>query len=180
MSAADRASSPAGRAAGWRPLHRASRNADLGLLHETFFICAVTTILCIRTDLWLTHYPQLGGHGLHIAHLLYGGALMLLALAFLLTLLAFIIVSCGVVRLRRRYPHLERPFKVPALPLVAAAAILSSLALMATLPGATWIRLAVWALLGFCVYFFYARANSAKKLAEHAAAPSPSPAEVGL
>ena len=70
-----------------RPLHRASRNADLGLLHETFFICAVTTILCIRTDLWLTNYPQLGGHGLHIAHLLYGGALMLVALAFLLTLL---------------------------------------------------------------------------------------------
>jgi hypothetical protein len=72
---------------GWRPLRRASRNADLGLLHETFFICAVTTILCIRTDLWLTNYPQLGGHGLHIAHLLYGGLLMLLALAFLLTLL---------------------------------------------------------------------------------------------
>jgi len=71
----------------WRPLHSASRNADLGLLHETFFICAVTTILCIRTDLWLTDYPQLGGHGLHIAHLLYGGALMLTALAFLLTLL---------------------------------------------------------------------------------------------
>jgi hypothetical protein len=71
----------------WRPLNRASRNADLGLLHETFFICAVTTILCIRTDLWLTHYPQLGGHGLHIAHLLYGGALMVTAIAFLLTLL---------------------------------------------------------------------------------------------
>jgi hypothetical protein len=69
------------------PLRRASRNADLGLLHETFFICAITTILCIRTQLWLTHYPQLGGHGLHIAHLLYGGALMVTALAFLLTLL---------------------------------------------------------------------------------------------
>jgi APA family basic amino acid/polyamine antiporter len=79
------------------------------------------------------------------------------------TLLAFIIVSTGVVVLRRRYPDLERPFKVPLLPLVAAAAILSSLALMATLPGATWIRLAVWALLGFCVYFFYARAHSAQK-----------------
>ncbi len=70
-----------------QPLRRASRNADLGLLHETFFICAVTTILCIRTDLWLTNYPQLGGHGLHIAHLLYGGILMVTALAFLLTLL---------------------------------------------------------------------------------------------
>lgn len=70
-----------------QPLRRAARNADLGLLHETFFICAIATILWIRTQLWLTHYPQLGGHGLHIAHLLYGGALMVTALAFLLTLL---------------------------------------------------------------------------------------------
>jgi APA family basic amino acid/polyamine antiporter len=96
------------------------------------------------------------------------------------TLLAFIIVSCGVVTLRRRYPDLERPFRVPALPLVATAAILSSLALMATLPGATWIRLGVWALLGICVYFFYARDNSARKLREHAEAPAPAPSEVGL
>ncbi|MGD9737574.1 MAG: hypothetical protein AB7V58_18480 [Solirubrobacterales bacterium] len=65
----------------------AGRNADLGLLHETFFVAAVTTILCIRTELWLTHYPQLGGHGLHIAHLLWGGLLMVIAIAILLTLL---------------------------------------------------------------------------------------------
>ena len=86
------------------------------------------------------------------------------------TLLAFIIVSAGVVTLRRRYPDLERPFRVPALPLVAGVAIVSSLALMATLPGATWIRLAVWALLGFCVYFFYARGHSGAKMRAIAAA----------
>jgi len=65
----------------------AGRNADLGLLHETFFVAAVTTILFIRTQLWLTNYPQLGGHGLHIAHLLWGGLLMVIALAILLSLL---------------------------------------------------------------------------------------------
>lgn len=80
-----------------RPLASAARNADLGLLHETFFICAVTTILCIRTQLWLTHYPQLGGHGLHIAHLLYGGALMVTALTFLLTLLGRRVRRVGAV-----------------------------------------------------------------------------------
>jgi cation transport ATPase len=69
------------------PFRGASRNADLGLLHETFFIAAVATILCIRTELWLTNYPQLGGHGLHIAHLLWGGLLMVIAIAILLTLL---------------------------------------------------------------------------------------------
>jgi hypothetical protein len=70
-----------------RPLRGAGRNADLGLLHETFFIAAVTTIIGIRTQLWLTNYPQLGGHGLHIAHLLWGGLLMVIALAILLSLL---------------------------------------------------------------------------------------------
>jgi hypothetical protein len=71
----------------FRPFRGAGRNADLGLLHETFFVAAVTTILCIRTQLWLTNYPQLGGHGLHIAHLLWGGLLMVVAIAILLTLL---------------------------------------------------------------------------------------------
>ncbi len=37
-------------------------------------------ILVIRTQLWLTNYPQLGGGGLHIAHLLYGGIFMLIAI----------------------------------------------------------------------------------------------------
>lgn len=69
------------------PLRGTPRNADLGMLHESFFIAAVVTIVCIRTQLWLTHYPQLGGHGLHIAHLLWGGLLMVIALAILLTLL---------------------------------------------------------------------------------------------
>ena len=80
------------------------------------------------------------------------------------TLLAFIIVSAGVVTLRRRYPDLERPFRVPALPLVAGTAIVASIALMVTLPGATWIRLAIWAALGFTVYFFYARKHSAERM----------------
>ncbi|MDX6625496.1 MAG: basic amino acid/polyamine antiporter, family [Solirubrobacterales bacterium] len=81
------------------------------------------------------------------------------------TLLAFIIVSAGVLQLRRAHPELPRPFRVPALPLVAGTAIVASIALMATLPGATWIRLAVWAALGFCVYFFYAREHSRVKMA---------------
>jgi APA family basic amino acid/polyamine antiporter len=80
------------------------------------------------------------------------------------TLLAFIIVSAGVVHLRRSRPELERPFRVPALPLVAGTAIVASLALMATLPGDTWIRLAVWTALGLAIYFMYARQHSGEKL----------------
>jgi hypothetical protein len=66
---------------------RAPRNADFGELQETFLVCAVATILVIRTQLWLTNYPQLGGGGLHIAHLLYGGIFMVLAIGLLVTYL---------------------------------------------------------------------------------------------
>jgi len=47
---------------------------------EWFLVSAVVTILAIRTQLWLTNYPQLGGSGLHIAHLLYGGIFMAIAI----------------------------------------------------------------------------------------------------
>lgn len=47
---------------------------------EWFLISAVLMILVIRTQLWLTNYPQLGGGGLHIAHLLYGGIFMMIAI----------------------------------------------------------------------------------------------------
>lgn len=47
---------------------------------EWFLISAVVMILVIRTQLWLTNYPQLGGHGLHIAHLLWGGLFMMIAI----------------------------------------------------------------------------------------------------
>ena len=56
-------------------------------LLDTVLICAVATILVVRTQLWLTNYPQLGGRGLHIAHLLWGGLFMLIAI---IVLLAFI------------------------------------------------------------------------------------------
>jgi hypothetical protein len=60
---------------------------EFGALHETLLITGVATILVIRTQLWLTNYPQLGGGGLHIAHLLWGGLFMLLAIGLLLTFL---------------------------------------------------------------------------------------------
>jgi hypothetical protein len=66
---------------------RAPRNAEFGDLQETFLISGVTMILVIRTQLWLTNYPQLGGHGLHIAHLLWGGLFMVVAIGILLTFL---------------------------------------------------------------------------------------------
>ena len=66
---------------------RAVRSVDIGPLQDTFLISAVTMIIVIRLQLWLTNYPQLGGGRLHIAHLLWGGLFMLVAILVLLSLL---------------------------------------------------------------------------------------------
>lgn len=76
------------------------------------------------------------------------------------TLLAFIIVSAGVIVLRRRHPELKRPFRVPFYPFVPIAGIGTCLVLMASLPWTTWLRLIIWLLLGFIVYFGYSRHHS--------------------
>jgi basic amino acid/polyamine antiporter, APA family len=82
------------------------------------------------------------------------------------TLLAFLMVSLGVLALRRARPDLERPFRVPAVRLTATIAIVSSLALMVTLPIETWIRLAVWLLVGLVIFFGYGRARAVARRAE--------------
>ena len=79
------------------------------------------------------------------------------------TLLAFLIVCTGVVVLRRTHPDAERPFRVPHLRVVAGLGILSALALMATLPVSTFIRLVVWLVIGLCIYFSYARRHTAER-----------------
>ncbi|TCO65683.1 amino acid permease [Actinocrispum wychmicini] len=76
------------------------------------------------------------------------------------TLFAFILVSAGVWILRRTRPDLERGFRVPWVPLIPILAILACLWLMLNLSVLTWIRFAVWMLLGFIVYFTYSRRNS--------------------
>jgi hypothetical protein len=60
------------------------RDIDFGQRLQTFLISAIAMVLVIRTQLWLTNYPQLGGHGLHIAHLLWGGLFMAITIGMLL------------------------------------------------------------------------------------------------
>jgi len=76
------------------------------------------------------------------------------------TLLAFVIVCAGIWVLRRRDPNLPRPFKTPMVPLVPILGILISFVMMASLNGVTWIRLAVWLVLGMIIYYFYGRHHS--------------------
>lgn len=54
---------------------------------EIFLLAAVSSLLLVRFYLYLTGYPQIGSGGLHIAHMLWGGALMLSALVVSLSFL---------------------------------------------------------------------------------------------
>lgn len=76
------------------------------------------------------------------------------------TLFAFLLVSIGVVVLRRTRPDLPRGFRVPLVPFVPILAVLSCLWLMVNLSVETWLRFVVWMLLGLVMYFAYGRRHS--------------------
>jgi APA family basic amino acid/polyamine antiporter len=76
------------------------------------------------------------------------------------TLFAFAVVCVGVLVLRITQPNVERPFKTPAVWLVAPAGAIFSVLMMAGLPKDTWIRLAVWMAIGLLIYFVYGMHHS--------------------
>ncbi len=101
----------------------------------------------------------------HVSTIVVGFAVALLAgfmpieklgeLVSIGTLFAFVLVCGGVLVLRSTHPELPRHFKCPAVPVVPIAGILVCLGLMAGLPLDTWVRLLVWLLIGFAIYFGY-------------------------
>lgn len=76
------------------------------------------------------------------------------------TLFSFVLVAIGVLVLRRTHPDTPRPFRVPAVNVVAPLAIVCAVSLMATLPVDTWIRLFVWLMIGLVIFFAYGRKRS--------------------
>ncbi len=76
------------------------------------------------------------------------------------TLFAFMLVSLGVLVLRRTQPERRRAFRVPAVPLIPIASVVCCLILMASLPVETWLRFVVWLVIGLAIYFSYSRYHS--------------------
>ncbi|GAA2791056.1 amino acid permease [Kitasatospora paracochleata] len=76
------------------------------------------------------------------------------------TLFAFIVVSIGVVILRRTRPDLPRSFRCPWVPVLPILSVLACLWLMLNLPVQTWWRFLVWLVVGLVVYFLYGRGHS--------------------
>jgi len=106
-------------------------------------------------------------HTPHLTTLACGGLVAAFAaltpiekLAFLCnigTLFAFFVVCLGVFILRWTRPEAPRPFRIPAGKAVSLLGALSSLTLMFSMPWDSWIRLAVWLILGLLIYFGYGR-----------------------
>jgi APA family basic amino acid/polyamine antiporter len=76
------------------------------------------------------------------------------------TLFAFVVVSAGVIVLRKKQPDRPRSFRVPFVPLIPILSITCCVILMMGLPLLTWIRFFVWLAIGLVVYFTYSRKHA--------------------
>jgi basic amino acid/polyamine antiporter, APA family len=112
-----------------------------------------------------------GAHGTPVRATLVVGAAVAVGATFLPvtaleemvnigTLFAFVLVSVGVLVLRRTRPDLERGFRTPFVPLVPVLSVLACVWLMLNLSVETWLRFVVWMVLGVIVYFTYGRGHS--------------------
>ncbi len=116
-----------------------------GVVHPKFRTPHITTVIC-------------GALSLIVAGILPVG--LLGELVSIGTLLAFVLVSIGIIVLRRNQPNLPRPFRTPLVPLVPILGILICGAQIVGLPMDTQLRLVIWLAIGFLVYFGYGKANS--------------------
>ncbi|MGE0786581.1 MAG: amino acid permease [Sandaracinaceae bacterium] len=76
------------------------------------------------------------------------------------TLLAFVLVCLGVPLLRRTDPDHPRPFRVPAPWVIGPLGAATCVLLMIGLPWDTWLRMIIWLVIGFVIYFGYGRRHS--------------------
>ena len=80
---------------------------------------------------------------------------MIIDLCNIGTLFAFVLVSIGVILLRKTRPEVERKFKTPGVPFTPLITVGFCFYLMASLPKVTWIRFGIWLLAGLAIYFMY-------------------------
>ncbi len=71
------------------------------------------------------------------------------------TLFAFVVVCAAVIILRIKRPEAHRPFRCPALFIVAPLGIAVNLLFMMFLPADTWKRLIYWLAAGLLIYFCF-------------------------
>jgi APA family basic amino acid/polyamine antiporter len=78
------------------------------------------------------------------------------------TLFAFILVSAGVIVLRKKQPERPRGFRVPWVPVLPGISIVCCMVLMLSLPLETWLRFFAWLIVGLFIYFLYSKKRTAE------------------
>ncbi|WP_308639680.1 amino acid permease [Paenibacillus silvisoli] len=76
------------------------------------------------------------------------------------TLFAFLVVSLGVIVLRKTQPDLKRGFRVPLVPLIPILGAISCAYLMLQLKAFTWVCFGIWLSIGLIIYFAYGYRHS--------------------
>jgi APA family basic amino acid/polyamine antiporter len=76
------------------------------------------------------------------------------------TLFAFVLVSIGVIILRRKQPERRRGFRAPGGLAAPILSVVFCVLLMSGLPILTWLRFFVWLIIGLTVYMLYSRHRS--------------------
>jgi APA family basic amino acid/polyamine antiporter len=76
------------------------------------------------------------------------------------TLFAFVLVSLGVIFLRRMQPDRPRGFRVPMVPVFPMISVVLCFGMMTGLTVITWLRFFVWLTIGLLIYVFYSRRHS--------------------
>jgi APA family basic amino acid/polyamine antiporter len=87
------------------------------------------------------------------------------------TLLAFVLVSAGIMVMRRTHPNVNRPFRTPWVPLVPILAIAFCGFLIWNLDYLTLLRLVGWLIIGLVIYFTYGIRHSRVQLGLDVAPP---------
>ncbi|WP_375387093.1 amino acid permease [uncultured Amnibacterium sp.] len=87
------------------------------------------------------------------------------------TLFAFVLVNIGVIVLRRTRPELERPFRVPFVPVLPIIGILLCGTLIVQLPIETKLRFVAWLIIGLVIYVAYSRRHSRVRTGEQTDLP---------
>jgi basic amino acid/polyamine antiporter, APA family len=96
------------------------------------------------------------------------------------TLFAFVLVSAGVIVLRRTRPDLQRGFRAPWVPWLPIASICACVWLTVNLTALTWVRFGVWLVVGTAIYLGYGRRHSVQgrrdaEQAQQASSPEADP-----
>ncbi len=129
-----------------------------GMLPEVFHKVNPRTLTPVRNTIFV---------GLFVALL---GALVpldvLTNLTSMGTLVAFAVVSIGVIVLRRTQPDAERPFRVPLYPVVPVVSVAACLYLIQGLPLSTFLLFAAWLAIALLAYFLYGLRHSRLAAAE--------------